>query len=92
MRGIHHVPQSELHEREGTPGVMVHQAPAFRFVVSRALWATRLGRIVVFEGNGYRLRFYPTALSATLWCNRRFLARDEAVLREVLRPGDTFVD
>lgn len=41
---------------------------------------------------GYRLRFYPSAVSVAMWCNRDFFRNDEEILRKYLRPGDVFVD
>jgi FkbM family methyltransferase len=42
--------------------------------------------------SGYRLRFYPTALSASLWHRPDARSHEEALLRALLRPGDTVVD
>lgn len=71
----------------------IHGVPAFRFFVSRALWASKLSSIFTFEPAGrYKLRFYPSSASATMWCNPRFYEKEEAVLAKYLRPGDIFVD
>ena len=72
---------------------MLRNVPTFRFLASRALWATRLSSLFTMQtASGYKLRFYPTAVSATMWCNPRFYAKDEQLLTEQLRVGDTFVD
>lgn len=71
----------------------IHGVPAARFVVSRFLWATKLSSLFTFKPNGqYRLRFYPSSVSAMMWCNPRLYEKDEVVLRGLLRRGDVFVD
>lgn len=70
----------------------IHNTPAIRFLVSRLLWATGLSRILTIRANGYRLRFYPTSISTAMWCDPGFYRQDEAVLQQLLRPGDYFVD
>jgi len=70
----------------------IRNTAAHRFVVSRLLWATGLSPILTIPANGYRLRFYPTAISAAMWCDPRYYERDEAALKCLLRPGDNFVD
>jgi FkbM family methyltransferase len=70
-----------------------HGVPILRFLVSRALWATRLSSLLtVTTPMGYKLRFYPSSVSALMWCNPRFFERDEKVLTKHLRPNDVFVD
>ncbi|MGB7759810.1 MAG: FkbM family methyltransferase [Bryobacteraceae bacterium] len=63
-----------------------------RFACSRVLWATGACRMLDIPRCGYRLRFYPTALSASLWHQPDSFTEDERLLRAILRPGDTFVD
>lgn len=71
----------------------IHGVPIFQFFVSRALWATRLSSLLTMKTpRGYKLRFYPSSVSATMWCNPRFFERDEEVLSKNLRAGDVFVD
>ncbi|MGO4642518.1 FkbM family methyltransferase [Mesorhizobium sp. 2RAF45] len=65
----------------------------FRFVLSRALWATGLCRLITFSfPEGYRMRFYPSAISAGLWRDRNFRSEDVDFVAGYLRPGETFVD
>lgn len=63
-----------------------------RFIASRLLWRSGTCRLLGIARDGYRLRFYPTALSATLWLDPHDRAEDEAILRAVLGPGDRYVD
>lgn len=66
---------------------------SLRFLTSRALWATRLSSLFTMRTSaGYRLRFYPTSVSATMWCNPHFYAEDERFLASCLHAGDIFVD
>ena len=70
----------------------IHGDPATRFIISRVLWAARHSSDLTIGANGYRLRFYPTSISANMWCNPDFYREDEIVLKRWLRPGDNFVD
>jgi FkbM family methyltransferase len=63
-----------------------------RFVASRLLWHSRLSSLLTIRRDRYRLRFYPTAYSATLWLDAQEGIRDEAVFKRFLRPGDIAVD
>jgi len=66
--------------------------PAGRFFASRVLRASKLSSFFTIPRSGYKLRFYPSAVSTRLWSDPAFGAGDEAVLRRILRPGDVFVD
>ena len=66
--------------------------PAGRFFVSRALRTLRLSSLLTIPRSGYKLRFYPTAMSALLWSDPEFGLHDEAVFHHLLRPGDVFID
>ena len=64
-----------------------------RFVLSRALWASGLCRLITFHfPAGYKMRFYPSSISAGLWRNRNFRSEDVNFVGGFLRPGETFVD
>jgi FkbM family methyltransferase len=66
--------------------------PAGRFFASRVLRASKLSSFLAIPRSGYKLRFYPSAVSALLWSDPAYGSGDEAVLRSTLRPGDVFVD
>ncbi|MBR0695054.1 FkbM family methyltransferase [Bradyrhizobium lablabi] len=54
---------------------------------------TGLCRFVTFRfPAGYRMRFYPSSMSAGLWRNRAFRSDDVDFVGGYLRPGETFVD
>lgn len=63
-----------------------------RYVASRLLLKSGLSRFIVFKTNGYRMRFYPTDLSAHLWYKRESRARDISLLRSYLKPGEVYLD
>jgi FkbM family methyltransferase len=63
-----------------------------RYLASRLLLKSKLSRLITFETNGYRMRFYPTDLSAHLWYKRESRARDISLLRSYLQPGEVYLD
>ena len=63
-----------------------------RWLLSRVLLRTQLCRLIVVQAHGYRVRFYPSELSADLWYNPRCRGEDVHFLRSYLRPGDVYVD
>jgi FkbM family methyltransferase len=63
-----------------------------RFLMSNFLLLTGLGRFMTFRVQDFRLRFYPSSLSAVLWENPNDRHDDERIIRELLHKGDTFVD
>jgi FkbM family methyltransferase len=63
-----------------------------KFLASRVLWRSGFCSLFTIRKEGYRLKFYPTALSAILWINPQERQDDEIFLRRYLRAGDTFVD
>ena len=62
-----------------------------RFLASRLLRLTRLCMLFTIQKNAYRLRFYPTAGSATFWVDPA-PSREELFIEAFLKPGDTYVD
>lgn len=68
-----------------------HPAP-LRFLVSRILMVAGCSQFFTICRTGYRLRFFPSALSAALWINPRERSGEEKFLRSNLRPGDTAID
>jgi len=72
--------------------ILKRQPRPWKFLVSRVLWRTRLCSLFQIDKGNYRLRFYPTALSAILWINPQDRAGDEFFLAQYLKPGDTVID
>ena len=72
--------------------LQAHPQP-LRFLLSRALWHAGVSeRLVADIGEGLKIRFYPSSISAALWISSDARSEDEGFLRLVLRPGDTYVD
>lgn len=65
---------------------------SLRFIGSRLLWATRLCNLFVIDKGGFKLRFHPTALSASYWVNSNAREEDEAFISSYLQPGDVMID
>ena len=69
-----------------------HPRP-FRLLASRVLWHSGMStRFTADLGEGLRVRFYPSSISAALWVSRDARNEDVDFLRLVLRPGDAYVD
>ena len=69
-----------------------HQRKPLRFLVSRLLWHSGFCTFLTIPCGAYRLRFYPSACSATLWLDPSERLQDECVLRSLLNEGDRVVD
>ena len=72
--------------------ILRSQSHPVKFILSRLLMRTGLSRFLSIRQSGFRLRFFPTSLSAALWINPDDRKDDVAFFSEFLRPGDTVVD
>lgn len=63
-----------------------------RFLASRLLWRLGVSKYFVATCRGFRLRFFPTSLSAQYWVDPDVRAADEDLIMAYLRPGETVVD
>lgn len=72
--------------------ILREQPRPARFLASRLLMRTGMSARFSIPREGFRLRFYPTALSASLWVDPRDRQDDERFFRRYLRPGDVVVD
>lgn len=69
-----------------------HPRPG-RFILGRLLWRSGLSPLFVREmPRGFRVRFYPTSISAALWSDPCSRTEDEDFVWAVLRPGDRYID
>lgn len=68
-----------------------HPRPA-RLVAARLLERTGLSPLFTIPLDGYRLRFYPTNVSANLWINAGTRVHDLDLFTDYCQPGDTAVD
>jgi FkbM family methyltransferase len=62
------------------------------FIASRILMRSGVCRVLTIPQDGFRLRFYPSSLSAALWVAPQSRQSDAAFFRGYLRPGDVVVD
>jgi FkbM family methyltransferase len=72
--------------------ILGEQPHPARFLMSRILMRAGISERFSIPQNGFRLRFYPTSLSASLWVDPHSRVEDEEFFRRYLRAGDTVVD
>jgi FkbM family methyltransferase len=60
--------------------------------LAKLLWETNLCYLFTIKRKGYKLRFYPTSLSASLWVSKEDRIADELFLSDYLKRGSMFVD
>lgn len=72
--------------------ILRQQRHPAKFLASRLLMKTGACSKIVMQRSGYRLRFHPTALSSTIWINRREKEAEEAFLQRCVTAGDTAID
>ena len=68
-----------------------HPRPS-RLVAARFLQWIGLSPLLTVKLDGYRLRFYPTNVSATLWINPEGRFHGLELFRDYCQPGDVSVD
>ena len=68
-----------------------HKHPA-KYCLALILLKLKLSSLFLIRQDGFVLRFFPTALSTTLWINPADRCDDEGLFRKYLRPGDTVID
>lgn len=69
-----------------------HPRPG-RFILGRLLWRSGLSPLFVCEmPRGFRIRFYPSSISAALWSDPSSRTEDEDFVWAVLRAGDRYID
>jgi FkbM family methyltransferase len=64
----------------------------FKFIVSRILWHSQLCRFFKIKCKNYVLRFYPSALSASMWLDPNERRDDDIFLAAYLKEGDVVLD
>ena len=68
-----------------------HPRPA-RLVAARVLQWTGLSPLFTVTLDGYRLRFYPTNVSANLWINPQWRVHSLALFKDYCQDGDAAID
>ena len=63
-----------------------------RFIASRVVGRSGLGRFVTMDFGNYKLRAHPAAISMSLLVDRRGRDEDVDLIARILRPGDHFID
>lgn len=61
-------------------------------MAARLLQGLGLSSLFTIQQDGYRLRFYPTNVSATLWINPRGRIHGLELFRDYCQDGDTAID
>ncbi len=72
--------------------ILSEQKRPLRFIVSRLLWRLGISHWFIIQREGYRLRFFPTSLSAEYWINPFTRCDDELFLKQNLGAGDYVID
>ncbi len=62
------------------------------FLLSRILWRARFSEYLIVKCQFYRLRFFPTSISAEKWVYPDFRKEDEDFFTFYLRSGDVVID
>ena len=76
----------------GIANAIVTARHPYRFVASRIFRATGICRWMKIRRDGYQLKFFPSAFSASLWTDKSDVPDDERFLKGFLRPGQVVVD
>jgi FkbM family methyltransferase len=76
----------------GVANAIVTARHPYRFVFARVFRATGICRWMKIRRDGYQLKFFPSAFSASLWTDVSETPDDERFLRTFLRPGQVVVD
>jgi FkbM family methyltransferase len=72
--------------------VLKKQNRPLKFIIARILMELGLSKFLTIYRNGYKIRFYPTNLSAALWINPNERLNDEFFLKKYLKAGDNVID
>lgn len=72
--------------------VLEKQNRPLKFIISRILMELGFSRFLTIYRNGYKIRFFPTTLSAALWINPKERLNDELFLKKYLKAGDNVID
>lgn len=74
-------------------GRLKRERKPFRFLLSRVLWQTGLSSLLTIRfRDGFRIRFHPSAMAASLWLDPDYNREDRDFLRRYLKRGDIVVD
>lgn len=68
------------------------QDKPLRYLVSRLLWKTGICRLFTIDKGQFKLRFYPSNVSAGCWYRQNVFEADENFFQLYLKEGDTVID
>jgi FkbM family methyltransferase len=71
---------------------VIHHRYPWRLVTSRLLWRTGLCSFLLVERPGFKIRFFPTSLSASYWADPEDRVEDERLIQMLLSKGSVYVD
>ena len=63
-----------------------------RFILSRLLWVTHLGKLVRYRRNGVGYRLWPTSASAQYWKDQNLKSCEWPILKELNLSGKVVID
>ncbi|NDB50131.1 MAG: FkbM family methyltransferase [Actinobacteria bacterium] len=63
-----------------------------RFILSRLLWVTHLGKLVRYRRNGVGYRLWPTSASAQYWKDQNLKSCEWPILKELDLSGKVVID
>ena len=72
--------------------IILNQNRPIRFLLSRILRNSGLCRFIKIHRLGYLLHLHPASLSMSLWVDPNDRHSDSDLLKEILKPGDIYVD
>lgn len=72
--------------------VLKNQYRPLKFIISRILMECGLSGFFTIYRNRYRIKFFPTAVSLTLWINSKERLDGEIFLTKYLKVGDNVID
>jgi FkbM family methyltransferase len=73
-------------------GILFRQKRPLHFVMARLLRLTGLCRLFIIQQEGYKLHYFPSNASYSLWVNPHARDADLNLLRDYLKAGDLVVD
>lgn len=63
-----------------------------KYLIAKIFWKTRICLLITISMKGYKIKFFPTALSASLWINKEGRIADENFLSSYLKRDSVFID
>ena len=71
---------------------IISQEHQLKFLVSKVLIRTKLSTFLIIKYDGYRLRFYPSSASRSLWIDNTERNHVFEFIQDYLQKNDTLID